>query len=288
MSTTSATTGYGDATSDRIFPVTRIVAATLAPFLILAFLILYFMPENTGEHFAWAINPEMTPMIMGSGYVAGAYYFLRMAAGKQWHRLGVPLPAVSVFASIMAILTVIHWDLFNHDHLAFILWVILYAIAPPLVFGLWFWNRGTDPNMRQKSDPAVPALIRTALLVAGVVSLATAVWMFFLPDSAIDIWPWQLSPLTARIMSGWIALGGTAAVLLARDSRWSAWRIPFETTLIWAALVAIAIVRAESNFDWGSASSWLFVAIVGLWLASFAAVIIFMEMRKQRLESPAS
>lgn len=257
------------------------------PILTVAFLILYLMPDNTGEHFAWSINPEMTPMLMGSGYIAGAYYFLRMALGNEWHRHGAPLLAVSVFASIMAVLTVIHWDLFNHDHNAFTLWVVIYLIAPPLVAVVWLWNRRTDPQTRSSGDPAVPAIFRSALFAAGVVSLLTAVWLFFLTGSAIDAWPWQLSELTSRIMAGWVALGGTASLLLARDERWSAWRIPFETTLIWGALVAIAMVRAESNFDWGAAPSWLFTAFVGLWLASFAGVIIFMERRKQRLEHPA-
>lgn len=275
----------GKPQEDQIYLVTRIVAALLAPVLILSFVILYLRPDDTGEHFAWAISPRMTPMIMGAGYVAGAYYFIRMAIGRSWRRIGVPLPAVSIFATIMAILTVIHWDAFNHDHIAFSLWVVLYLGAPPLVFWLWYQNRRTDPGTRTPNEPVVPSWIRAVLLAAGVVSLMVTVWMFFLPDRAIDVWPWKLSPLTARIIAGWVALGGSAAIILARDERWGAWRTPFETTLIWAILVGIAIPRASGNFDWDAPGSWLFLGIVCAWAASFGAVIAFMEWHQRSHQS---
>lgn len=54
---------------------------------------------------------------MGSGYLVGAYFFARMSFGRRWHHHGIPLPAVAIFASTMALLTVIHWENFTHDHL---------------------------------------------------------------------------------------------------------------------------------------------------------------------------
>jgi hypothetical protein len=37
---------------DRIFPITRILAAIVVPFLALAVLILYFFPDQTAQRFA--------------------------------------------------------------------------------------------------------------------------------------------------------------------------------------------------------------------------------------------
>lgn len=273
---------HGATADDSILPVTRIVAASLVPFLFLAFLILYFQPDNTGENFAWTIQPPMTPMIMGSGYLAGAYYFVRMATGRRWSRMGVALPAVAVFATVMAILTVIHWDRFNHDHLAFYLWVFLYAVAPPLVVMIWLLNRRRDPGPDQHTGTTVPRQVRFVLFSAGVVILAIAVWLFAAPDSAADVWPWTISPLTGRVLAGWFALGGSASLLLARDPRWSAWRIPIETTFAWALLIAIAILRATGDFDWDRAESWLFVAAVATWTASFAILLVSMESRQRQ------
>ena len=47
-------------TDDHIQPITRIIAVIVVPFLWLAFLILFFTPDLSGERFAWAIKPHMT------------------------------------------------------------------------------------------------------------------------------------------------------------------------------------------------------------------------------------
>jgi hypothetical protein len=43
---------------DRILLQTRLVLIVVVPFLLLAFLILYFFPVLSGEHFAWEIRPS--------------------------------------------------------------------------------------------------------------------------------------------------------------------------------------------------------------------------------------
>ncbi len=60
---------------DRVYPLTRWVAGAVIPFLLLAFVILYFLPGSSGRFFAWDINPAMTAMFMGAGYLGGAYFF---------------------------------------------------------------------------------------------------------------------------------------------------------------------------------------------------------------------
>ena len=263
--------------SDSILLETRIVSVILVPILTLAFLILYFESDNTGQHFAWTIRPPMTPMIMGAGYVAGAYYFARMAIARRWHHLGRSLPAVSVFAFVMAVVTVLHWDRFNHSHLAFQLWVILYAVAPPLVFWLWVRNRRQDTGRPDVEDREVPWFVRLGLGIVGLAALALSAVLLFAPTAAIDFWPWTLSPLTARVLSGWFALAGTASVLLGRDGRWSAWRISFQSTFLWAILVAIGIIREWSNFDSHRMGTWIFVVAVTAWVVGFATLYIRME-----------
>jgi hypothetical protein len=59
---------------DRILPVTRIVSAIIVPFLVLAFLILYFYPDESGQRFAWAIYPRIQAMYVGAGYLGAVIY----------------------------------------------------------------------------------------------------------------------------------------------------------------------------------------------------------------------
>src|SRR5438874_5439684 len=112
--------------TDEIFRETRWLAAFIVPFLLAAFAILYLVPDQTERLFAWTIRPTMTPMLMGAGYVAGAYFFLRVLRAREWHLVTLGFPAVAMFASCMTIATILHWDRFNQAHPAFWTWVALY------------------------------------------------------------------------------------------------------------------------------------------------------------------
>lgn len=265
------------APTGRVLPATRLVAIALVPFLVTAFFILFFEARDTGEHFAWSINPPMTAVVMASGYLGGAYYFTRMTFRTEWHETGVVLPAVAVFATCMLIATLLHWDKFNHGHTAFWLWVFLYVAAPVAVIGLWLRNRREDQMV---VTTQVPVALRGVILVAGIGSLAIAGALFLDPDTFGDWWAWVLSPLTGRVLAGWFALAGTASLLLARERRVSAWLIPFEATIVWAVFMGAGTVRYDESFPgtlertifMGSAAVWIVIFLVAYaWLRRSAA-----------------
>src|SRR5438445_13310289 len=93
---------------DHVLPATRAVAVLIVPFLLVASAILYVWPDNTAALFAWTIMPRMTPLLMGAGYGAGAYFFIRTIFARRWHHVAIAFPPVTVFASFMGIATVLH------------------------------------------------------------------------------------------------------------------------------------------------------------------------------------
>ena len=56
---------------DRVLPLTRGVSLAIIPFLVVAFVVLYPWPHDTGRLFAWEIRPTLTAMILGSVYLGG-------------------------------------------------------------------------------------------------------------------------------------------------------------------------------------------------------------------------
>jgi hypothetical protein len=262
---------------DRILLTMRLFSIAIAPILVLGFVLLYFWPLETDSRFAWPISPAMTPLLMGGGYLSGAYYFSRMAIGRHWSPVGVTLPAVAAFATVMALATIIHWQNFNHSHLAFYTWAVVYFVAPPAVLALWYVNRKYDPGETADEGPFVPSWGRAAVLALGVGALSLAAFLFFAPGTASDIWPWSVSPLTSRVIAGWFTLSGTASIFLATDRRWSIWRVPMETTFIWAILILLAVARAWGDFDAGAVSTWLFVSGVIAVILSFSGFYAYME-----------
>jgi hypothetical protein len=265
---------------DRIFPVTRWVGAVIPPFLVLAFILLFFFPDNTAEHFAWTITPRMSPLLMGAGYISGSYFFIRLIMGGRWHWFSLGFPPITAFTVFMALATLLHWDKFDHNHVSFYAWLALYIVTPFLVPALWLLNRRTDPGTPDRDDVILPQWVRLVAGIVGGIMVSIALFMFIFPDAAISIWPWKLTPLTSRVQGGWFALTGVVGLMYATDRRWSAWRIVLETQIIGIALILIGILRAWSDFDQSRASTWLFVGGLSLLLLSLLALYIIAQQRQ--------
>lgn len=269
---------------DRIFLVTRIVSLIIIPFLVLAFLILYFFPEQSGRRFAWAIRPNVMAAYVGAGYIGGAYLFVCVLTGRRWHRVAAGFPAVTAFTLAMLLITYLHWSRYYLDHFPFLLWLGLYIVTPVLVPLLWLNNRRTDPGTAEERDAVVPGSFRLAVRAFGVAMALVVVAGFVFPSLLVEFWPWRLSSLTARLLAGWGALLAVSNIYVSFEPRWSAWRIGVESIALWHGLFLIAAVINRQDFDGGSLLNWYVLSVVAI-LIFMAGAYAMMEMRCRR--SPA-
>jgi hypothetical protein len=256
---------------DRVFPATRLLGAVIVPFLVVAFALLYFFPDDTRHWFAWDVQPTITPLIMGAGYIAGAYFFVRVARATRWHRIQVGFLPVTAFTLFMAIGTFAHLDRFATAHVAFSIWVGLYVVTPVLVPLAWWRNRATDPGTPEPGEPPLPGFVRPLLLTVGGLQSVIALVLLLSPSTMIEHWPWQLTPLTAQTLGGWFALPGVTALMMGLDGRWTAIRITLESQLIGLALILLGTIRAWEDVDTSNALAYVFVAgIAGLFVSLLA------------------
>lgn len=276
--------------ADRPVVETRWVCAFVSTVLVLAVAMLWIQPDRTDELFAWTIKPDITPLYMGSAYAAGALFFARGFATRRWHRIAAGFPGIAVFAALMFIATIVHWDKFNHGDaptagaVSFYSWVGVYAVSPFLVAWVWIRNRGADAGTPEPRDARVPSLIR-ALAAAGGAGLVLAGAVAFLsPETMMDHWPWTLTPLTARVMGACLVESGLIALVLARDARWSAWRILTQTTVVGAALLLIGVLRAWDDLDSGDPAAILL--IVGLPVTIVGAAVLHVVMDRAAAVPP--
>jgi hypothetical protein len=264
---------------DRVLPVTRALSVAIIPFLLVAFVVLYLFPGDTGRLFAWTIVPPLTPLVLASVYLGGAYFFLRAARATRWHTVKAGFPPVATFATLMGIATVLHWGRFNHSHVAFWLWAALYFTTPFLVAGVWLANRRFE-DRAPVDDVAVPETVARITGSIGVLAVATSLFLFLLPQVAIDVWPWKLTVLTARVMGAIFALG-LAAVGGFTERRWSAFRTMLQVEGFMLVLILVGGVRAAGDLDPANVLTWLFTAgFAGLLVAS-VAVYVRMEQRRR-------
>jgi hypothetical protein len=222
-------------TDDRLLPATRRAALVVFIILVPAVVVLWGMPGKTADRWAWTIKPDLTPIFLGAGYGAGAYFFWRTFRATRWHPSSAGVLGASVFAALMLIATLLHWDRFNHGDAPFLAavafwgWTIVYIISPPVVFALWWRNRATDLREPAPGEPLLSAPVLLAARAFAVVALVAAAIFFLAPTTAIEIWPWDLTPLTARVLASFTAQVGVGALVLSFDRRWSSRRLIVET-----------------------------------------------------------
>ncbi len=181
----------------------------------------------------------------------------------------------------MLVATLIHWDRFNHGDAPFLAafafwgWTVVYIVSPPVgVRGVVAQPRDRPPRAR----PGEPLLSsgRCSPRARSPSSRSSRAAIFFLsPTTAIDIWPWPLTPLTARVLASLTAQVGIGALVLSFDRRWSAWRLIVETFFVATAFLLVGAARAWDDFDKGNVMTYLYIG--GLVAADVALLILFIR-----------
>jgi hypothetical protein len=267
---------------DRIFRGTRWLAAFVIPFLVVASIMLFIWPQDTGKLFAWPIKPPMTAMMLAAAYMGGIYFFTNVLLVSRWHTVKTGFLPVFTFASILGIATLLHWDRFTHTHPSFYAWAGLYFTAPFLVLAAWWSNRSTDPVVPASDDVELPRFLRWLVGVVGVITIAIALFLFLQPALMVAIWPWNLTPLTARVVGAMFSLPGIVGLGIAADRRWGAACIILQAQAFSILVILIAAARAWGDFDPSNPASFLFVGGLAGLLVGIAVLYIVMETRRKR------
>jgi hypothetical protein len=269
-----------------VAPAVRWLAAPIALILLTGFVLLYLWPDDSGRLFAWPIAPRMTPLVMGAGYLAGAYFWTRVLLERRWHRVGLGFLPTTVFTWAMLLATVLHWDRFSHGHPIFVAWTAIYVVAPIVIPLVWLCARAADPGTPERDDVLVPQAVRWGAGALGAAVLLRAALMFLVPAPFVAAWPWKLTPLTARVLAGWFMLPGLEWLLMGPDGRWSAWRITYESAALGFALILLGVGRAWTDFDTGNPLTWVYLGSLVGSLVALPALYLAMESRRPRHGRP--
>jgi len=108
--------------------------------------------------------------------------------------------------------------------------------------------------------------------------MPTGLFLYLFPARAVAVWPWQLTPLTARMLGAIFALG-VAGVGAWWERRWSAMRILLQVAGFMLVLILIAAARAHAEFDVSNYLTWLF--LVGFVVTTAALVGLYVRMESR-------
>ena len=141
------------------------------------------------------------------------------------------------------------------------------------------YNRRTDTHEPETSDVIVSTTARLVTRFIGTLVLLCVTIGFFYPTLFIDIWPWTLTPLTARVLCGWLSVIGTGAWMISLDPRWTGWRAILEGIFIGYSLIFIAAFMNPAEFT-TSILNW-YTILMGIMLLSILVFYIRMESKRR-------
>lgn len=267
--------------TDEVFPVTRWVAIAIVPFLVIAAVLLFAVPERTGELFAWPISPPLSAYLLASAYVGGVWFFGRVVTAQRWHHVRHGFVAVAVFAGSLLAATLLHLDKFSHN-LSFVVWLALYATTPFIVAGLWFAQRRVDDGAPDDPDLEIPVGVRAGLVAVGLSALTFGVVLWVTAATATTWWAWDLTPLTARVTGAVLSLTGFVNVWMLVDARWSAFRLVYQAQLASLCAIALSLLLGSSDLHWDRPVTVVFVGLVAVAILSYGAITVTFDARLRR------
>ena len=212
---------------------------------------------------------ESTPLnarFVASFYLAGAIGLTLSALGRRAGDMRVLLVAFSVVTVLLLVVTIGYWSEFKSDGVPYP-WLVSYIVDPVVGgalivwFGLWTVR---SPRLR---GAGLLFVVEAAVLGGlGVLMLAA-------PDTAIDLWPWKLTGVLARLYGAIFVAFGLGAILAAQERRPRA-TMPFAATSLVLSVCGLATYGLHrSRFD-GSTATGVWLVAHGLATAAFAVAFL--------------
>jgi hypothetical protein len=184
----------------------------------------------------------------------------------------------------LGIATLIHWEIFNKDHVAFWAWTFLYFFTP--FFLPWlFWQNWR--HRRQDDSPLVPRWGVVLMLLVGITQLLAAVVWFVRPKLALDNWPWTSTELSMRSLASFVAFSGAMMIWAAVDRRWIALRNGVEALTVGLTITSIGALISIDDFEGGGGHSvgiGLYIGALAYLFILFVVLMVIMSRRYREWE----
>lgn len=262
-----------------VLPEMRWALVVIGVLVFLVGIPLVLLSGQTDDYFAWTIHPSLTAAYLGGVYWAACAGVLAASRRPRWAEARAIIPAAFTFTTLTTILTFIHLDKFQTGSPRGWLWIAVYVVTPPVLVVLWLRQRrvaGEDPPRLVPYAPWVSA----TMAVQGAIALGVGGALYLAPGATKGIWPWALTPLTARAVgAGLLGLAvADAWALWERD--WARIRAPAISFAAFGVLELVALVRFHGTVAWDDWQTWALVVL----LASF----LVLGVESVRARAPAA
>lgn len=223
-------------------------------FAVAALLSVGVEPADTENNFAWPIQPVVMAALLGAFYMAVAPMFVLALATRRWEMVRVIVIPAAVFTTAELAATILHWDKFSVGTFPFNLWLASYVLPPPIYVAAYVWHQrhATPPTY----DNPLPKRLRLTLAIVGGLLALEAAAAFIYPRYLSDAFPWALTPLTTRVLSGFLVVVGLLILSVARENDRDRVRVVAPTFVLLLPAAAVQMARYRDQVDTGSFRFW--------------------------------
>jgi hypothetical protein len=259
------------------------------------------LTEHTDRYFAWTVKPFITAAFLGASYWASFILVFQASRERYWACARAGVFSAFTFTTLTTLATALHLDKFHFATseavtlVATWAWMAVYALVPPILLILLVQQlrqRGEDPPRTS----ALPTWIRVLLLCQGIVMLGVGVSLLISPEQAPSLWPWLLTPLTARAVGAWLLGMAVAAAGVVKENNLARARGPIVCYAVLGVLQLIALARYAGLrapdtglpvLNWAAPGPWGYGAFV-LSVFLLAVCSLAYSLRSARIPSRRS
>jgi hypothetical protein len=192
-------------------------------------------------------------------YTAAALGLVLSALVRHRRDAQIFVVGFGVATTLIAIVTVLHWSEFMDPALPHRpLWLTAYVVDPILAFVIvptaGFWR---FPTTRDRGLRLAPLAVGASVLAAAGLVLV------LLPQVAVALWPWTLTPVLSQVYGGFFLAFATGGALALREARPIMVRNLAAVLLTMTSLVLVVSLIHFDRFKPGPVT-WIWLAVFAL------------------------
>jgi hypothetical protein len=254
----------------------RIILMTASVLVFTIGIPLFLMTEQTETTFAWTIKSSLTAAFLGAAYWSSGVIEFLGARERIWANARATVPSVILFTTLTLIITLLHIDRFHFDSpymhtvAGTWAWLVVYAVVP-IIMGSLFIHQITRPGGDPARRTAIPDWIQAFLIFHALIMIPLGIVMLLEPTLVAPLWPWALTPLTARAIGAWLFSIGFAAAHTYWEADQTRVRANLRSYLVLSLLQFIALARYHGEVNWNGIGIWvyLYVLLTIFWIGLY-------------------
>ena len=220
------------------------------------------LAPGSEDWFTWTIAPDASARLLAVMYANAVLLGVIALRQPDWAHARVLVVLITVFALAATVMTLFQLDPFlAHPwyHLAYWLsgYAVLVATAPAVVV----WQERRHGGRLPVTRP-LTRLQRATGTAAGAAMGAAALALLISPAAFSDVWPWEVAPLTGRLLGVWLGAFAVAYAWALWDGDWARARPLYLAAPVTGLLLALVPLfhqgdlRPDAGAELRSTTAW--------------------------------